>query len=280
MERRGSPARSPTRPRRAALSSSTAPRTRPFAFRTRRCGNGSSTSYASATLPSSGSASVTAGSSPGSSPRSQRWPDRRRRRRGDVESDRYLLQHAAAGLLARLAQTRTLLAIADDVHWADDETLHLLRTLARTAPETRMLVVASYRDVPADTRPAVVDALADLWRLDGVTRLSLGGLTTEEVATLVREVGLRRGDAGPGRRPHRAHRRHAAARLRALARASRNRRRGGLDGGVAARRADRRRARPGADPRRRPASGSAGSGLTSRRSSSSQPSPGRRSTSR
>ena len=106
---------------------------------------------------------------------------------GDVEADRYLIQHAAAELLGRLAQRRTLLAIADDVHWADEETLHLLRTLARSAPETRLLVVASYRDVPADTRPDVVDALADLWRLDGVTRLSLGRLTTDEVAALVRE---------------------------------------------------------------------------------------------
>jgi DNA-binding SARP family transcriptional activator/tetratricopeptide (TPR) repeat protein len=105
----------------------------------------------------------------------------------DVESDRYLLQRAAAGLLARLARTRTVIAIADDIHWADDETLHLLRTLARTAPETRLLVVASCRDVPADTRPAVVDTLADLWRADGVTRVLLGRLTAEEVAALVRE---------------------------------------------------------------------------------------------
>jgi tetratricopeptide (TPR) repeat protein len=80
-----------------------------------------------------------------------------------------------------------VLAIVDDLHWADDETLHLLRTLARTAPETRMLVIATCRDVPADTRPAVTDALADLWRVDGVSRLRLGRLTSEEVATLVRE---------------------------------------------------------------------------------------------
>ncbi len=107
---------------------------------------------------------------------------------GEIEADRYLLQHAAAALLGRLAQTRTLLVIADDVHWADDETLQLLRELARTAPETSMLVVASYRDAPAESRPDVVDALADLWRLDGVARLSLGRLSTEEVATLVREA--------------------------------------------------------------------------------------------
>jgi DNA-binding SARP family transcriptional activator/tetratricopeptide (TPR) repeat protein len=106
---------------------------------------------------------------------------------GDVETDRYLLQHAAAEFLGRLARGRTLVAIADDVHWADDETLHLLRTLARTAPEACMLVVAAYRDVPSDLRPAVVDALADLWRLDGVARLSLGGLTTDDVVTFVRE---------------------------------------------------------------------------------------------
>ena len=44
------------------------------------------------------------------------------------------------------------------INLADDETLHLLRTLARTAPETRTLVVAGCRDVPADTRPAIVSA--------------------------------------------------------------------------------------------------------------------------
>ena len=105
---------------------------------------------------------------------------------GDVEDDRFLLQHAAAELLTRLARRRTLLAIADDVHWADDETLHLLRTLARTAPETRMLVVASYRDVPADTGPDVVDALADLWRLEASPAVARK-TQREEVATLVRE---------------------------------------------------------------------------------------------
>jgi DNA-binding SARP family transcriptional activator/tetratricopeptide (TPR) repeat protein len=106
---------------------------------------------------------------------------------GDVEGDRYLLQHAARGFLTRLGRRRTVLAIVDDVHWADDETLHLLRALARAAPETRVLVIATCRDVPADTRPAVIDALADLWRVDGVTRLPLGRLTTQEVAKLVRE---------------------------------------------------------------------------------------------
>ena len=120
------------------------------------------------------------------------------------------------------------LAIADDVHWADDETLHLLRTLARTAPETRMLVVASYRDVPADTRPAVVDALADLWRIDGVTRLPLGRLTAEEVATLVRESASAEATPDLVSALTELTDGHAAARLRALARAPRDGRRGGL----------------------------------------------------
>src|SRR5262249_55428399 len=50
-----------------------------------------------------------------------------------------------------------------------------------------MLVVATYRDVVADTRAAAVDALADLWRLESVVRLPLGRLSAEDIASLVRE---------------------------------------------------------------------------------------------
>jgi tetratricopeptide (TPR) repeat protein len=106
----------------------------------------------------------------------------------DAEGDRYLLQQAAIRLLRELAGTRPVVAVADDVHWADDETLHLLRALARAAPEVRLLLVIAYRDRAVDTRPEAADALADLWRLEGVTRIGLGSLGDDDVATFVREA--------------------------------------------------------------------------------------------
>ena len=97
-----------------------------------------------------------------------------------------MLQSAAAELLGRLGERQPLLLVADDVHWADSETLQLLRRLARTAPETRLLVVAAYRDRGEELDSGVADTLADLSRLDATTRLALGGLSAEEMGAFVR----------------------------------------------------------------------------------------------
>jgi DNA-binding SARP family transcriptional activator/tetratricopeptide (TPR) repeat protein len=99
----------------------------------------------------------------------------------DLEGDRYLLQRAATGLLERLARRSPVVAIADDAHWADHETLHLLRTLARAVPEARVLLVTAYRNIPP------FDGLAELWRIEGVDRMQLGRLEPEDIAALVRE---------------------------------------------------------------------------------------------
>ena len=104
---------------------------------------------------------------------------------GDPENDRYLLQSAAAELLGRVSRLQPLLLVADDIHWSDSETLQLLRRLARSAPEARMLVLATYRDRGEEIGPALSDTLADLSRLDGMTRLSLGRLTDEEVGAFI-----------------------------------------------------------------------------------------------
>jgi DNA-binding SARP family transcriptional activator len=103
----------------------------------------------------------------------------------DAESDRYLLQSAAVELLSRLSRLRPLLLVADDVHWADGETLQLIRRLARAAPEARLLVLAAYRS--EEIGPLLAGTLAELARLDWATRLSVGELSEDEVLTFIRE---------------------------------------------------------------------------------------------
>lgn len=105
---------------------------------------------------------------------------------GDAEADHYLLQSAATKLLTRLAHGQPLLLIVDDLHWADTEMLQLLRRLARTAPESRLLVVAAYRHPGEEISPLLRDALADLLRLDAVSRIALSGLSTEDVGAFVK----------------------------------------------------------------------------------------------
>ena len=105
---------------------------------------------------------------------------------GDRGDERYLMQSAAAEMLARVSRVQPLVLVADDLHWADAETLHLVRRLARTAPERRTLIVAAFRDPGEEIRPSLADALADLTRLDAVTRLALGNLTADDVGAFIR----------------------------------------------------------------------------------------------
>ena len=51
------------------------------------------------------------------------------------EADSYALQSAISELLRRMSRVQPLLLVADDLQWADAETLHFLRRLARSAPE-------------------------------------------------------------------------------------------------------------------------------------------------
>jgi DNA-binding SARP family transcriptional activator len=105
---------------------------------------------------------------------------------GDPAADRYLLQSAAAELLGRVSRHQPLVLVADDFHWADGETLQLLRRLARSAPEARVLVLATYRDRGEEIGHVLSDTLAELSRLDGITRLSLDKLSDEEVSAFIR----------------------------------------------------------------------------------------------
>ncbi len=105
---------------------------------------------------------------------------------GDAEGDRYLVQTTAVEVLTRMSRVQPLLLVVDDLHWSDAETLDLLRRLARTVPETRIVVLAAFRDPGEEIGPVLADLLADLSRLDAVTRLSLRGLSADEVGAFIR----------------------------------------------------------------------------------------------
>jgi len=103
----------------------------------------------------------------------------------DPESDRFALHGAVTELFAKLSRLQPVLLAADDVHWADGETLQLLLRLARFAPEARVLIVAAFRDRSEDTNPQFPDRLAELERLDGTTELALGNLSTDEIGEFI-----------------------------------------------------------------------------------------------
>jgi DNA-binding SARP family transcriptional activator len=106
--------------------------------------------------------------------------------RGDPEADRYELQTATAELVGRISRIQALLLVADDLHWADSATLQLMRLLARTAPEGRLLVVAAFRDPGEEIRPLLAETLADLSRVDSVSHLAVGNLSDDDIRAFLR----------------------------------------------------------------------------------------------
>ncbi len=97
------------------------------------------------------------------------------------------LFHAVLSLLDRMAVTRPVVHVVEDLHWADHSTLDLLRFLATNLDRERVLLVATYRD---DERldPAVRGWLAELARLPLTTRLHLERLDADETAALLAQL--------------------------------------------------------------------------------------------
>ena len=107
----------------------------------------------------------------------------------DPDTERHRLHTAVTDVLAAAGRRQPLLLVLEDGHWADTPTLVLLRHLARASTEARVLVVATFRDTEADVPAELADALADLRRSDDVVRLSLGGLSEQDVGDFVRRAG-------------------------------------------------------------------------------------------
>jgi DNA-binding SARP family transcriptional activator len=99
--------------------------------------------------------------------------------------DRARLFGAVTDLVAAAARARPLLLVLDDLQWADDDTLLLVRHLLRRAGDAPVLVVAISRD--HDLRPghALADVVHALDRDGWVRRLALQGLGETEVRELL-----------------------------------------------------------------------------------------------
>lgn len=92
-------------------------------------------------------------------------------------------------LLDALA-ARPLLLVVDDLQWADEATIDLLRFLLRRIAGTRSLVLATYRADEPDPQPALRALLGDVARSPAATRLELGPLSVAAVAALVGERAI------------------------------------------------------------------------------------------
>ncbi|MEV4111122.1 BTAD domain-containing putative transcriptional regulator [Nonomuraea sp. NPDC049695] len=106
----------------------------------------------------------------------------------DEASGGFRLHRAVGGYLAGVARRAPVLLTLEDLHWADDQTLALLRALPSLLATSRVLLVVTCRDNELDDRQS--DVLAALARL-GPVRVSLSGLDPKAVAELVKATCVR-----------------------------------------------------------------------------------------
>ncbi len=109
-------------------------------------------------------------------------------RSSDPETERYLLFNAVAGLLAEVAEAVPLCVVLDDLHWADAQSLALLKHLLRAGEQRSLQVIVTYRDSDLGKDHPLTAVLADLRSLQGVQRTALHGLGADEVAEIMTAV--------------------------------------------------------------------------------------------
>jgi DNA-binding CsgD family transcriptional regulator len=110
---------------------------------------------------------------------------------GDGGDRRRELFDAVTGLLHAAAEQRPVVCVLEDLHWASQPTLQLLDHVAERSATSRLLLLCTHRSTAPDRSDDLTYAIADLYRLDGVRRLDLAGLSTEEIAQyLAAEGGL------------------------------------------------------------------------------------------
>ncbi|MFZ0090234.1 MAG: AAA family ATPase [Solirubrobacteraceae bacterium] len=94
----------------------------------------------------------------------------------------------AAGIVRELRRRAPTIVVLEDVHWADEATLDVLRLLGRRAGETRALVLASFRDDELDRAVQLRLVLGDL--AGSALRLKIAPLSSAAVTELSASQGL------------------------------------------------------------------------------------------
>lgn len=117
------------------------------------------------------------------------FPDLPERMVLDPESARFRLFDAIAEFLIAAARSRPLVLALDDMHAADEPSLLLLRFLAREIGESRLFVVAAYRDVDPTVTEPLAATVADLRREPVTHRVALEGLSGHAVAEYIESAG-------------------------------------------------------------------------------------------
>ncbi len=96
----------------------------------------------------------------------------------------------AAALLDELGSIAPGVLVIEDVHWADEATLDVLRIVSRRAHTVPVLLIASYRDEELERTHPLRLVLGDLAGIEAVTRVDVEGLSASAVELLAESSPL------------------------------------------------------------------------------------------
>lgn len=109
----------------------------------------------------------------------------------DLELSRTRLFHGLAGGVTAFADSRPLVVLLDDMHWADAASMQLFALLARHVASAPVMLVAAYRDDDIPASSAFSRGLDGLAKVSGAEEITLGGLDRDAVAACVQAIAGR-----------------------------------------------------------------------------------------
>src|SRR5215207_1582841 len=115
-------------------------------------------------------------------------------RLGESEEARFRLFDSVTSLLLAAARDRPLVIVLDDLHWADEPSLLLLRFAAKEVGSSGLLILGTYRDVELGRHHPLARVLGDISGSEAGARIPLRGLT---VAAVERYIEMTSGGPAP-----------------------------------------------------------------------------------
>lgn len=127
----------------------------------------------------------------------------------DSEHARFYLFNAASRFIKKVARSKPLVLVLDDLHWADKPSLLLLEHVAHEIRDSRMLLIGTYREAKARQAGPLAEAIASLSRES--RRVPLGGLGEGLDSAAATARPARRRSARGSTSPWRSSRRSSAS---------------------------------------------------------------------
>jgi class 3 adenylate cyclase len=103
----------------------------------------------------------------------------------ETEQARFRLFDSVATFLTDASKARPTVIVLDDLHWADEPSLHLLSFITRRMADSGLLLVGTYRDVELGRHHHLAETLENLAGSDCVRRVGLRGLAPGAIADYI-----------------------------------------------------------------------------------------------